>query len=90
MNTQTNKTEVFETTLTLRQEGRDGDVQAFLTFNPLNAEDGPSNQPEAYNRMACMMQMYLYLTGMVDERGDLIDGVADDIEVEIEPTRSIN
>jgi hypothetical protein len=90
----TNKpnTETFEATLTLKQEGMDGDVQAFLTFNPLDGELGPGGQPEAYNRMAYLMQMYLYMTGMIDERGDLIDGIDDNIDVEIEalPARSIN
>ena len=93
MTNKTNSPEVFEATLTLRQEGMDGDVQAFLNFAPLNAELGPDGQPEAYNRMAYLMQIYLYQTGMIDERGNLIDGVAADIDVEIEAypaNRSIN
>lgn len=88
----TNKPEVFEATLTLRQEGMDGDVQAFLNFSPLNPELGADGQPEAFNRMAYLMHLYLYQTGTVDENGNLIDPIGDDIEIEFEamPARSLN
>lgn len=89
---QTENTETFEATLTLRQEGRDGEVLAFLSFAPLDVEAGPDGQPEAFNRMAVLMQTYLYMTGMTDERGNLLEQTVDDsIDVEItEYNRSIN
>ena len=93
MSTKTNEVEVFETTLTLRQNGMDGDVQAFLSFSPLNSELGPDGQPEAYNRMAYLMQTYLYLTNTIDEHGNLVDPQSDNIDIEIEAmpaNRSIN
>lgn len=88
--TETNQ-ETFEATLTLRQEGRDGDVEAYLTFAPLLTEMGIDGQPEAYERMAFLMQTYLFMTGVVDERGDLVDPAdLDNIEINTIPYKSIN
>lgn len=88
--TQTNQ-EIFEATLTLRQEGKNGDVQAYLTFAPLLTEMGVDGQPEAYERMAFLMQTYLYMTGIVDEHGDLVDpSDIDKIDIDTVAYKTLN
>lgn len=68
-----------------------GDVEAYLTFAPLLTELGTTGQPEAYERMAFLMQTYLYMTGVVDQNGDLLDaGDLDDIEIDVAEYSRLN
>lgn len=70
----TDKTnETFTATFTLSQEGPDGDVTSTLEFNPLIDRANADEAPLAYEMMAFLAQHYLYMIGVVDENGELID-----------------
>lgn len=80
MTEQTNlNNETFEVTFTLRQEGMDGDVSAYLDFShPPTKFLGDTAPPEAFERMVTMVQWYLYEAGFIDENGELVEQGTDD------------
>ena len=68
----TNKTKPFVATLTMTQDDYDSPVKTSLSFDPLIV-DRDGDAPEAYERMAAVIEYHLYLTGVVDREGNLID-----------------
>lgn len=74
MTDETNKT--FKATFTLTQEGMEGDIISELSFEPLVDRDDLDEVPAVYEMMSFLAQHYLYMIGVVDEDGELIDADA--------------
>lgn len=69
----TDKNLPYEVTFTLRQDGLDGDIQAFLSFShPPTSFPTDDLVPESYERMLAIAQFYLEETGFVDSNGNII------------------
>lgn len=62
----------YTATLTLSQEGLDGDVVSKLSFSPLLDVDA-DEVPACHDQMAHLVHYHLYTIGVVDRDGDLID-----------------
>lgn len=71
----------YKATLTLTQNGLDGDVESFLEFEPtikldnlesMNTE-GQLPIPAAYFHMANLFQAFLESEGILDANGQIID-----------------
>lgn len=65
----------YTATFTLVQEGTDGEIHAHVSFDPLvdvnTLEE--DEQPGVFEIMSHLVEQFLFLTGVVDENGDLID-----------------
>ena len=66
------KPNTYTATLTLTQEGLDGDVITKLTFSPLLDADA-DQIPLCHDQMANLVHFHLYSIGVVDQDGALID-----------------
>lgn len=66
----TDKTK-YTATFVLTQDGLDGDVVSKLKFEPLLEEGGEA--PLSFEIMAYLVQVFLHETGVIDEKGDLVD-----------------
>lgn len=68
----TNET-TYTATFTLTQTG-DGPVHSKLVFDPLTGDETPTDlAPASFQIMSELVSHYLYITGMINEEGELID-----------------
>lgn len=68
----------YTATLTLTQDGLDGDIISKLKFDPLIGlddidADGNLIVPEVFELMSIAAQSYLQAAGILNEHGELID-----------------
>lgn len=87
------KNQEFEASFTLRQVGKDGDVEAYLDFSHGPTEfDADEEVPAAYERMLSIAQFYLEQTGFTDQHGNLLAERDNEDEVFLlsEASRTLN
>lgn len=69
----TNPETIYTATFKLTQKG-DGPVHSELVFDPLTGDETPTDlAPATFQIMSALVEHYLYITGMINEDGELID-----------------
>lgn len=69
----TNDETLYTATFTLTQTGN-GPVHSKLEFSPLTGEETPTDvAPAPFQIMSQLVAHFLYITGMIDEEGELLD-----------------
>jgi hypothetical protein len=65
----------YTATFTLTQEGLDGELRSSLTFSPLLTDQEVvfGEAPDAYNIMSHLVEQFLFIAGVIDEEGDVVD-----------------
>jgi hypothetical protein len=65
----------YVATFTLSQTGVDGEINAAVSFNPVVdlATVDEEAQPGVFEIMSHLVEQFLFITGVVDENGELLD-----------------
>lgn len=72
----------FKAVFTLEQDGMDGDVVSTLKFDPY--PEDPDSEIVAYNIMSELARMYLLMTNVIDEDGNLVDEDEDFMSIDFD------